>query len=369
MTCLQGGGYAYGRQRQTVRTYKKGVYYGQKINTTEHRSSCRFCFQRFRARFLRGGGGDSPSNPAVIDPRKPAGGNGGEDTPIDKDKFIALFGGTVPEKSGGEIVEEIAERMKAPEESADITAEIFLSTDWYWTTRAAGSSELMTFKSVSTCREATCTSRLPDDDDEEEFSVEDVAKAFTENRDKVKTLQTKRGITMARLRVGESKGGEGFWGAVLGHSSFGLYEDIGALEDEDIASFFFGGVASGDLYGKRPTADVEWTGLMVGAPTAGEDRGNILRGDATVNYSSSDTSISVSFTDIAKVEKSLDDNKKTPHSVTSISFPGVEVTPSGAFGEKSGSEYIQGGLYGPGNEEVAGVFEKQGIAGAFGANK
>ncbi len=322
-----------------------------------------------------GGGGDSPSDPA--DPKKPAenmpgGGNDGEDRaglPTGLDPEVDLptvrgyVGGSAPAASGADTVTK-AETLNAR------TPGSLLSTDWYFTTKkAAGSSELMTFKAVTTCSGSTCESSLPDDDDAEVVNFGDVEDLFTDNRSEVTAVLTKRGITLAWIDPEESSEGEGFLGAVLGHSVFGLYEHSDPLEDEDLESYFFAGMAGGKLSGSRPSADVTWTGLMTGGVTAGNYRSHVLQGDAAVSYSSSDSSISVSFTDIVDVEKSIESEKKTPHSVSSISFSGVEVTPSGAFGEKSGSEYIQGGLYGPGNEEVAGVFEKSGVAGAFGANK
>ena len=102
---------------------------------------------------------------------------------------------------------------------------------------------------------------------------------------------------------------------------------------------------------------------MVGSPQAGPAGGNIPQGDATLTFDMADASIDAVFTGI----KDLD--RKAAHSTTSVRFDDVPVASGGAFTTGSTGNLISGRFYGPGHAETAGVFEKSGIVGAFGARK
>ena len=58
-----------------------------------------------------------------------------------------------------------------------------------------------------------------------------------------------------------------------------------------------------------------------------------------------------------------------PHSVSTVRFDNVNMSNGGTFQAGSLDNQIQGGFYGPGHAEAAGVFEKSNIIGAFGAKK
>ena len=54
--------------------------------------------------------------------------------------------------------------------------------------------------------------------------------------------------------------------------------------------------------------------------------------------------------------------------VTTCSWDDITVT-GGAFAIGSGMNQIQGEFYGPNHEEVGGVFERNDVVGAFGAQR
>ena len=62
-------------------------------------------------------------------------------------------------------------------------------------------------------------------------------------------------------------------------------------------------------------------------------------------------------------------DRGTAHPVETVLFENVAVDPDGTFARGQSGGRIQGGLYGPGHAEVAGVFEQSGITGAFGAKR
>ena len=123
------------------------------------------------------------------------------------------------------------------------------------------------------------------------------------------------------------------------------------------------GWAVGALTGSRPLESATWRGLMVGAPTAGARRGERLQGDATLTYSFGSQRLNAAFTDIKNIDS------PSAHSVSSVRFSGVPVDTRGQFQADLKGNRIQGGFYGPGHAEAAGVFEKSNIVGAFGARK
>ncbi|MBC6441913.1 MAG: hypothetical protein GDA53_02120 [Rhodobacteraceae bacterium] len=121
--------------------------------------------------------------------------------------------------------------------------------------------------------------------------------------------------------------------------------------------------AFGDLTESRPTADATYTGLMVGTPARGAQRDNLLQGDATLTFTAADNQLDATFSDI----KDLDHN--TAHSVTEVRFRDVPVSSGGTYAQGAGANRIEGAFYGTGHAETAGVFEQQGIVGAYGAKK
>ena len=81
-----------------------------------------------------------------------------------------------------------------------------------------------------------------------------------------------------------------------------------------------------------------------------------VQGDARVTVSFSDMDLDVALTGIASVQSAdpYDD----------MTWAGLAMR-DGAFG----SATLSGRFFGPGHEEVGGVFDRNGIVGAFGAGR
>ncbi|MYI67398.1 MAG: hypothetical protein F4103_01070 [Boseongicola sp. SB0673_bin_14] len=100
---------------------------------------------------------------------------------------------------------------------------------------------------------------------------------------------------------------------------------------------------------------------MVGTPTRGTRRDNVLQGDATLAYDAGSRTLDADFTGI------VDLDRNAAHTVRAVSFENVPVDADGTFWAGGVGNFIGGGFGGPGHEETTGVFEQRGIVGAFGA--
>ena len=150
-------------------------------------------------------------------------------------------------------------------------------------------------------------------------------------------------------------------GAWMKHGSFALNR-LSAV-DEEFESNTLHTVALGDLTGRPPTGSASWLGIMVGTLIAGDDRGDRLVGTAALNYDMSAGGFDAAFSGIKNVDRG------TAHSVEVVIFSDLAVEPDGTFATDQSGARIQGGFYGPGHAEAAGIFEQSGIVGAFGAKR
>ena len=57
------------------------------------------------------------------------------------------------------------------------------------------------------------------------------------------------------------------------------------------------------------------------------------------------------------------------HGVETVTFSDLAGQPDGTFARGGSGTRIQGGFYGPGHAEAAGIFEQSDIVGAFGAKR
>ncbi len=156
------------------------------------------------------------------------------------------------------------------------------------------------------------------------------------------------------------------YSALMRHAYFGV-SSVHFPENEDFYGFSgrYGRVI-GDLTGSRPTdVTAAWSGVMVGTPATGDNRGNVLQGDAALTYTldGGRGTLDAAFTDI----KDLD--RLAAHAPETVRFDDVPVEPDGTFETGLTGNRIQGGFYGPGHVEAAGVFEQSNILGAFGAKR
>ena len=94
-------------------------------------------------------------------------------------------------------------------------------------------------------------------------------------------------------------------------------------------------------------------------------RDNLLQGDAALTYADDGAGgmIDAAFTNIRDLDGGV------PHSTPTVRFDGVPVAASGVFEAGFIGNRIQGGFYGPGQAEAAGIFEQADVVGAFGARR
>ena len=104
-----------------------------------------------------------------------------------------------------------------------------------------------------------------------------------------------------------------------------------------------------------------WRGLMVGRPATGENRAERLLGDAVLSYDMDAGALDADFTGIVNIDRNA------AHSTTAVTFAAIPVGAQGTFAAGEAGDRIQGGFYGPGHAETAGIFERSNIVGAFGA--
>ena len=99
---------------------------------------------------------------------------------------------------------------------------------------------------------------------------------------------------------------------------------------------------------------------MLGRGTDGDS--NFLRGDAELVFTAADREVDAHFTDIVDLGGS-------PHATSRIDFEDVAVGRDGAFADGQPGNNIEGGFAGPDHAEAVGIFESDGIVGAFGAER
>ena len=208
---------------------------------------------------------------------------------------------------------------------------------------------------------SVCTVREPSLGIEERIGLADIAYQET-SYDASRAVLTKNGITLLEERGGTGGPDYRTYGAWMDHAGF-FVETRVQSQVEGVGITLRGASARGDLTGSRPTVDAKWRGLMVGTPQRGDQRDNILQGDAELTFDATANELDATFTNI------VDLDREAAHSVPEVRFEDVPVTPGGTWGAGGVGNRIEGGFGGPGHAEAAGVFEQQGIAGAYGAKR
>ena len=151
------------------------------------------------------------------------------------------------------------------------------------------------------------------------------------------------------------------YGAWIKHGGFAVVTEDYVVDDVRIDVRY--GFAGGDLTGTRPTGSATWLGLMVGTPATGAHRGDRLQGDAALNYDMDAGGLDVGFSSIKNIDRGR------AHSTPTVLFTDVPISSRGTFQAGVTGNRIQGGFYGPGHVEAAGVFERANIVGAFEAKR
>ena len=210
----------------------------------------------------------------------------------------------------------------------------------------------------TTCRGDTCAAGFISLSGASSFGVED---------SELTLLRERRGVSLVRQeRSGTDRGYEAY-GGWLEHSLFGtrltlFTEEAGPSRGASIVSSYSLGFSTGE------NPDVEgsarWEGLILGRDLrASAGRGQVIRGDAdvTVEFGAATITADVAFTDIVNIETGAAQND--------MAWRGM-VVEDGSFARRNApGDTVSGRFYGPGEEEVGGVFERDGIAGAFGGRR
>ena len=173
-----------------------------------------------------------------------------------------------------------------------------------------------------------------------------------------RALLTRNGITLLEGRGATVES----YGAWMDHAVFALQNERTMVGGIAVSAHY--GVAGGDLTGVAPDIAATWRGVMVGT-TGGALGGRPLQGDAALHYTlgGAGGSLDAAFTDIRDLYSGA------AHATPSLNFNGVPVAADGSYRFGEAGDRIQGGFYGPGHAEAAGIIERSGVVGAFGAKR
>ena len=183
------------------------------------------------------------------------------------------------------------------------------------------------------------------------------------------TIGSKHGVTLMSESAHYMDVDATSFGAWMEHGSFAVQTEQVMLDEGGTSALY--ALALGDLTGGPLTGGATWLGIMVGTPTAGHDQGDRLVGTAALNYhfpeevspDGSGPLLDVAFSGIKNIDRGM------AHSTDTVIFGNLVVDSEGVFATGQSGTRIQGGFYGPGHIEAAGVFEQSDILGAFGAKR
>ena len=181
-------------------------------------------------------------------------------------------------------------------------------------------------------------------------------------------LGERRGVSLVVEEASTDNVDVHVYGGWLDHSLFAtesvlLKSDLFPDQGATVALSYSFGFSTGE----NPSAaegSARWEGLMLGRDmSASASRGQVIRGDAdvTVAFGGTDMTANVEFTDIA--------NTETGERRDDMTWRGMAVEEGGFARRNALDDTISGRFYGPGEEEVGGIFEHDGIAGAFGGKR
>ena len=125
--------------------------------------------------------------------------------------------------------------------------------------------------------------------------------------------------------------------------------------------------ANGFSTGENPSGvegSARWEGVVIGRDmSASASRGQVILGDAdvTLEFGGSAVTADVAFTEMANIE--------TGERRDNMAWRGMAVENGGFARRDAPDNTISGQFFGPDEEEVGGIFERDGIAGAFGGTR
>ena len=174
----------------------------------------------------------------------------------------------------------------------------------------------------------------------------------------------RQGVSMAEGQSHTTQQGVSTSVSVLGgwldHNFFAVQLErvTGGLTDIEAGYSYSVGAASGTT---PLSGSATWIGVVVGGDISNTaNKGNRIQGDATLTFDLANVDLDIAFTSIRDLDAGgLHSN---------MTWSDVPVT-SGQFGTGSTGDSIEGQFYGQNHEEVGGIFERNQILGAFGANR
>ena len=133
-------------------------------------------------------------------------------------------------------------------------------------------------------------------------------------------------------------------------------------------------VAAGERTGSAPSGDATWRGSMVGTFVAGDNRNNLLRGDARLVFDMEDSSLWADFSYIRDYDRFAALHRfaevKRRNRKHRLIFKDIPVADDGSYAKTyDAGGGIRGAFYGDSHGETAGTFDRFGVIGAFGAKK
>ena len=210
----------------------------------------------------------------------------------------------------------------------------------------------------TTCRGDTCAAGFLSVSRASRFSIE--AWELTLHRER-------RGVRLFRQELSGTDRDYEAYGGWLEHSLFATRltrfgDEAGSSSGASVVFGYSLGRSSGENPGAEGSA--RWEGLMLGRDLrASPGRGQAIRGDAdvTVELGAGAVTADVAFTDIVNIE--------TGDARNDMAWRGLAVEEGGFARRNAPGDTVSGRFYGPDEEEVGGVFERDGIAGAFGGRR
>ncbi len=181
-------------------------------------------------------------------------------------------------------------------------------------------------------------------------------------------LRERRGVSLVRTESSGTYSDTEAYGGWLEHSLFATHSALFTNDtDPDKGATLVTSYSLGFSTEENPSAadgSARWEGLMLGRDMrASDSRGQVIRGDAdvTVDFAADGMTADVEFTEIVNIE--------TGDLQNDMAWRGMAVEEGGFARTDAPDDTISGQFYGPNEEEVGGVFEQGGIAGAFGGRR
>jgi len=214
-------------------------------------------------------------------------------------------------------------------------------------------------RTATTCRGDTCAVGFTSLSGAGSFGVEDSGLTL---------LRERRGVNLVLEQGSGTNRSYEAYGGWLEHSLFGtrltrFTDEAGPSRRASVVSSYSLGNSSGNNPGAAE-GSARWEGLMLGRDMrASSGRGQTVRGnaDVTVDFGASAITADVAFNDIVNIETGDLEND--------MAWRGMTVEEGGFARRNAPGDTVSARFYGPNEEEVGGVFERDGIAGAFGGRR